>query len=391
MLIVDVCGFYAARGGGVRTYVDRKLAAAERFGHDLVAVVPGEVDSFEQVGANSWIRSIVGPLFPLDPRYRYFASELQLHAELDALAPDFVECGTPWASAAMVARWRGRARRSLIMHLDVFATYPYRWLGPYMKQGSIDRGFEWFWRRLRGFGDAYDLVVCANHDLGERTRAGGVANVVVEPMGVEPGTFDPRHRDLAYRAELLRSLDLGEQATLLLGVGRHSPEKRWPMITEAVTAAGYGRDVGLVIIGEGRDRPRIERAIAGNPHIRLLDPTRDRAAMARLMASADLLVHGSESESFGMVGAEARASGLPMLVPDRGGMVDQTRDGVGWTYISGDGRAMADELRAILAEDRLPRAREAALRHAGSVRTMDAHFQSLFERYETIARRRTAA
>ena len=80
-----------------------------------------------------------------------------------------------------------------------------------------------------------------------------------------------------------------------------------------------------------------------------------------------------------------------MLVPDRGGMVDQTRDGVGWTYISGDGRAMADELRAILAEDRLPRARETALRHAGSVRTMDAHFRSLFERYETIARHRTPA
>src|SRR5690606_2458914 len=39
--IVDVCAFYAPRGGGVRTYVERKLAAGPRFGHEIVIVAPG--------------------------------------------------------------------------------------------------------------------------------------------------------------------------------------------------------------------------------------------------------------------------------------------------------------------------------------------------------------
>ena len=381
MRIVDVCGFYASQGGGVRTYVDRKLRAVSRFGHELIVVVPGERDELTQVADGSYILSIASPLFPLDPRYRYFASEARLHAELDDLSPDLVECGTPWTSAAMVARWRGGARRVLIMHLDVFATYPYRWFGDVMDVKAIDRGFEWFWRHLRRLGEAFDMVVCANHELGRRTAEGGVPNVVVEPMGVEPGCFDPALRDAGFRAQMLKACGLGSDATLLLGVGRHSPEKRWPMIVEAVTAAGYHHDIALQIIGEGRDRPRIERAIAGNPHIRLFEPTRDRPMLAKLMASSDALVHGSESESFGMVGAEARASGLPVIVPDRGGMSDQAGNGMGWTYRSGDGSALTAMLRDVIGGGKLADVRLRSSAHAHDVRTMDEHFAQLFSRY----------
>lgn len=391
MRIVDVCGFYAAQGGGVRTYVDRKLQAISRFGHELVVIVPGKDDSFEQVAPGGHILSIASPLFPLDPRYRYFANEARLHAELNGLAPDLVECGTPWASADMVARWPGPARRALIMHLDVFATYPYRWLGGVLEPKAIDRGFEWFWRRLRWLGAAFDAVICANHELGRRTREGGVPNVFVEPMGVEPGCFHPSLRDPELRAQMLRSCGFGEDAALLLGVGRHSPEKRWPMIVDAVTAAAYHHDIALQIIGEGRDRLRIERAISGNPHIRLLEPTRDRAMLARLMASSDALVHGSESESFGMVGAEARASGLPVIVPDRGGMADQARGGIGWTYKSGDAADLAETLCAILGTGTLDATRTRSAGAAHTVRTMDTHFSELFGLYEKLASGRLAA
>ncbi|HKX79941.1 MAG TPA: glycosyltransferase [Novosphingobium sp.] len=391
MRIVDVCGFYTPRGGGVKTYVDRKLRAVAGLGHELTVIAPGEADSFEQVAESGYLQTIAGPVFPLDPRYRFFASEARLHAALDRLAPDLVECGTPWISADMVANWRGPAPRTLIMHLDVFATYPYRWLGGILDRQSIDRHFEWFWRRMRRFGRTYDLVICANHELGRRTAEGGVANVAVEPMGVEPGCFSPERRDRAFRAQVLADCGLGPDATLLLGVGRHSPEKRWPMIVQAVTAVGYRHQVGLVIIGEGRDTARIERAIAGNPHIKLLSPTRDRAAIARLMASSDLLVHGSESESFGMVGAEARASGLPVLVPNRGGTVDQASDGAGWTYRSGDGNALADALRDLLDHQRLAQARIRARRTAPAIRTMDQHFRDMFARYERLVRARRAA
>ena len=41
MHIVDVCAFYTPHGGGVRTYVERKLAFAETSGDDVTIIVPG--------------------------------------------------------------------------------------------------------------------------------------------------------------------------------------------------------------------------------------------------------------------------------------------------------------------------------------------------------------
>jgi hypothetical protein len=76
-------------------------------------------------------------------------------------------------------------------------------------------------------------------------------------------------------------------ATLLLGVGRFAPEKRWPMLVDAVAAAGSRRQVGLVLAGQGRERKTIERRIGGNPHIRVLAPITKRHELARVMASAD--------------------------------------------------------------------------------------------------------
>src|SRR6185312_8904173 len=42
MRIADVCAFYTPAGGGVRTYVEAKLKAAPRFGHEMIVIAPGE-------------------------------------------------------------------------------------------------------------------------------------------------------------------------------------------------------------------------------------------------------------------------------------------------------------------------------------------------------------
>ena len=41
MRIVDVCAFYTPHGGGVRTYIERKLAVASAAGHEMIILAPG--------------------------------------------------------------------------------------------------------------------------------------------------------------------------------------------------------------------------------------------------------------------------------------------------------------------------------------------------------------
>jgi glycosyltransferase involved in cell wall biosynthesis len=216
-----------------------------------------------------------------------------------------------------------------------------------MPRERIDRRFDGYWRHLRWLGRTFEAVVCASTDLAMRLEGGGVGNLRTIPMGVEPGVFSPGRRNPALRAELLRRCGLHEDATLLLAAGRLAPEKRVPMLVEAATAAGRRNPVALVIFGEGRERPALVRAIAGNPHVRIFKPERDRQRFATLLASADALLHGCEAETFCMVAAEARASGIPVIVPDAGGAMDFASAGGGLRY-----RAARDEFRDGLSDAR---------------------------------------
>ncbi|MBS0478022.1 MAG: glycosyltransferase [Proteobacteria bacterium] len=390
MRIVDVCAFYTPSGGGVRTYVERKLKAGPATGHEIVVVAPGPDDRVTEVAPGAIIATIAAPEFPLDRNYRYFDDEARLHAVLDSWTPDLVEVASPWTSAAMVGRWRGAAPRALIMHCDFLSAYPYRWLRGLLSRETIDRRMDWYWRHLRRLDRQFDFVVSASEDLTRRLREGGVGKAQTIPMGVEPGVFSPALRDPALRGEMLATCGLGEDATLLIGLGRMAPEKRWPMLCEAVLAAGSTHEIGLLLLGAGRDRARVIRSTLGSPHITVAPPVADRPHLARVLASADALAHGCEAETFCMVAAEAAASGLPMILPDRGGAADHHVSGCGARYAACDVRDLTAQLVAFL-DDRPAEHRRRATARAGAVRTMDQHFAALFGLYRAGAGRSIAA
>jgi alpha-1,6-mannosyltransferase len=220
MRIADVCAFYTPAGGGVRTYVDAKLRAASRFGHEMIVIAPGERHEIIKRGTGAVLVTVPAPQLAVDRRYRYFNDEAALHAVLDAWQPDHIEASSPWSSATMVGRWNGGASRSLVMHSDPLAAYAYRWLGGLARTSTIDRWFGWFWSHLRGLGQMFDLVVCANGQFARRLSEGGVSRVETHPMGVEAGLFSPSLRSRQVREEALRALGLDRWSTLLVGVGR---------------------------------------------------------------------------------------------------------------------------------------------------------------------------
>ena len=380
MRIVDICAFYAPEGGGVKTYVERKLRAARPGEHEVIIVAPGERDGVVAEAPAGRIISVAAPRFPLDRRYHYFDDEQALHALLDRLTPDVVEASSPWSSPAMVARWRGPALRALVMHADPLSAYAYRWFGSVASRDRIDRGFDWFWRHLRRLDDQFDMVVSASPSLSMRLRAGGLRKVRTIPMGVADGVFSPHLRDADLRARLLRNCGLGPDATLLLGLGRLAPEKRWPMVIEAVTSAGYDHPVGLVLFGNGRERAKVIRAAANNPHVHLAAPIADRDMLATIIASADALVHGCEAETFCMAAVEAKASGLPLIVPDEGGASDQFVAGQGELYKARSAADLSSAIRRFLSSGVAEQRRHATLA-APFVHNMDGHFANLFSTY----------
>jgi alpha-1,6-mannosyltransferase len=251
----------------------------------------------------------------------------------------------------------------------------------------IDRWFDRFWRHLRGLGQMFDSIVCANSHLADRLAAGGVANTETIRMGVEAGVFSPAHRSPELRKAALAGLGLDPDGLLFVGVGRLSAEKRWDMVLRAVGESGRKLAVGMLLVGDGSKRQRLEILAEQYRNVALLPPITDRSELARLVASGDALIHGCEAETFCLVAAEARASGVPLIVPDRGGAIDQLVEGAGTSYAAGRERSLKQAIERFVA--RGPELQRAAAVRASHPRTMDEHFADLFARYEALAPERT--
>jgi alpha-1,6-mannosyltransferase len=315
---------------------------------------------------------------PFDPRYRRFGARAAVWAAIEAAAPDVLEASSPWTSASIVAAWTGRAKRSLVFHQDVVAAYAHTALDGVLGRRAIDSLCAPWWSRVRRLSRRFDVTVAGGEWLAKRLGGHGVANAVAVPFGIEAGRFKPGQRDEGLRAELLAKCGLGPDAKLLLAVSRFHPEKRLPTVIAAASQARRRRpDLGLAIVGEGLAEAAVKRAAAKAGGVALLGAVGDRDALARIYASADLFIHGSAAETYGLAVAEAIASGLTVVAPAGGGAGDLARSGYSKLYRPGDA---ADAAHAILEA----LAGRVDAPSAPSPGSLDEHFTALFALYERL-------
>lgn len=101
----------------------------------------------------------------------------------------------------------------------------------------------------------------------------------------------------------------------VLYVGRLSPQKAVPRLVEAL--AGMKEPAQAVFVGDGEDRPRLEKLVRhySLTNVRLVGAQYD-AELVRYYQWADVLVLPSDREGMPLVALEAMACGLPVLATD---------------------------------------------------------------------------
>lgn len=390
MRIVDVNEFYSPTGGGVRSYLDRKMAMMPTMGHEQIVIAPGREDRVEERPGGARIFYVKSPGLPFDKNYGLFWDGAPIHALLNELQPDVVENCSPWRSAKIVGDWQGPALKSWFMHNDNMEAYPKRWFGRVASEAAIEHAFGWYDSYMMRLLDKFDTVVTNGPVLTQRLTARGLRIDATMTLGIERDHFSPELRDESLRAGMLARCGLPEDAHLLIGIGRHHAEKQWPVVIDAVRRAGTKLPVGMMLLGLGPDTRTLERHIAQSPHVRMFEPVYDRHQLATIMASADAFIHGASSETFGMVASEALASGLPLIVPDRGGSSAIARAEYSETYKSGDAYSCASAIVRLLSRDRALVRRAAGVASRTVLSDRD-HAEALIAHYASAIAARGAA
>lgn len=393
MKIVDVTEFYSERGGGIRSHLTVRGHFLCQLGHEYVAMAPGPRDEDAPMGETvargltpPRLVRFAGPVQPYDRTYHLLGRIDKVRKQIGAEQADVVEAHSPYlAAAAVVASGRdGAPIRTAFWHSDHVGSYVQpvldRWLGLPLAQLATTP----LWQAMRALLLPFDAVFAAGRAQALRLSKAGVSNVIHAPFGVDTTIFRPGARSDDERARWLGGAGAG--ALLLVGVGRFAVDKRWDVLLDAFARVRGRHAAVLVLFGDGPERHRLEARAPEGVHFAGFE--RDRAKLARSLASADLLVHASPYETFGLSVAEAVACGLPIVVPRSGGAAESADAHSSELYADLDVMECVAAIERMLGRDQTE-LKARALDAASRVPSMDAHFGLILNSYAELQRARS--
>lgn len=194
---------------------------------------------------------------------------------------------------------------------------------------------ELAWKFVLWYYDQMDLIYAPSSSTREELVSKGIdpGKVLVYPRGIDISRFNPENRNGFYKKWSAK-----ETAVKLLYVGRVSKEKNLHLLLEAYrNLAQKRKNVVLTIVGDGPYLDEMKSQAAGLPCI--FTGSLDGDDLTAAYASSNLFVFPSATDTFGNVVLEAQASGLPVIVTDRGGPCENILDGQTGLIIEADSTA----------------------------------------------------
>lgn len=337
MHIADITMFYAPASGGVRTYLDAKHRRLGRYlgvRHSLL--IPGARSSH-----SDGVYKVPAPALPFGNGYRFPLRVSPWRNTLQRLQPDLIEVGDPYLTA-----WAALdARRQL----DVPVIGFYHSDLPMLVSNRMG---NWTSASVRAYVSKlygnFDRVLAPSRVMADKLSNMGVENVHVQPLGVDLQVFNPCHRDATLRQEL----GLDEDARLLIFAGRGSREKNLPVLLRCMKR--LGPRYHLLLVGS-----HMPARVPDN--VSIINHFCKPAQLARLLASADALLHAGDQETFGLVVLEAMASGIPVIAVAAGAFAEIVPSECGLLCEANNCESMADAVRQLFREEPGEKGRAARL------------------------------
>jgi glycosyltransferase involved in cell wall biosynthesis len=329
--------------GGVTVSVETLRRGLEARGHEtwvLAPRFPAATDSSPRTLRYPSIPAATYPEFSLAIPY-----SPRLSRRVRALDFDVFHAHHPFLLGPAARRLARRHGRPLVFtyhtRYDKYAHYV-----PLLRQSVIEAAAR---RLSTRFAASADAIIAPSAVLRDELRGRGVAApIAVVPTGVDLDRFSPGDR-----ATARRRLGLDEGALQVLYVGRLDREKSVDRVLSAFERiAGTIAHARLVVVGQGTQGDELRRMATGLH-------AGARVTFAGVCAhenlpdyyrAADLFLFASETETQGLVLAEAAACGLPAVAVDAPGCEEVIHDGDTGVLTKGHPAALADAAIGLLID-----------------------------------------
>ena len=316
---------------------------------------------------------------PLRSEYRLaYGMSRKIKRDLDEFAPNIMHISAPEAlghAGAAYARRHGiPAIASVHTRFDTYLRY-YR-LG--FLEPSITAVLRRFYSKL-------DAIVAPSHSMVDILRDQQMhSDIGIWASGVDHHVFNPSARSLAWR----RELGIADDEVVIGFFGRLVLEKGIAVFCDTVDELKRrGVKLRVLAVGDGPARSWFEGRLPGAIFIGF----QSGPALPRALASMDILLNPSITETFGIVTLEAMACGIPVVGADAPGTSSLIVNGVNGRLIAqGDVAAFADAVAHYATSLAQRAAAGAAGSLAAATLSWDAANCSLADNYLRVIKRHAA-
>ena len=282
-------------------------------------------------------------------------------ADLAAFKPNVMHVSSPDPTAHAALKWAEQRDLPVLASVHTrFDTYP-RYYGMAWAE-------PWFQGIMRRFYHRCDAIVAPSESMAEVLRAQDMSDDVgIWSRGVDREIFDPARRDLAWR----RSLGIGDGEVAIGFLGRLVMEKGLDVFADTMAELRKrGVPHKVLVVGEGPARGWFAERVPEASFTGMLT----HAELGRAVASMDMLLNPSVTETFGNVTLEAMASGVPVIAARATGSTSLVTEGqTGRLVEPGDIAGFANAIAAYAADPALRAAHGAA----GETRSRDYSWDAI--------------
>ncbi len=271
---------------GVVTTLRQTAEELRHLGHAVQVLSP-----------NDGFRTMALPGYP-EIRVALFPHR-KLSRQLDALAPDCLHIATEGPIGFAARRWARRRRMP-------FTTSYHTQFPEYVRaRAPVPLRLSYAW--LRRFHNAANRTLVATPKMLQTLQARGFRQLGLWTRGVDTELFHP-----------CRRRDPGLPRPIWVYAGRLAVEKNLPAFLDLDLPGSK------LVIGDGPDGARLR---SRHPDVHFAG-FRHGEELAADLASGDVFVFPSRTDTFGLVMLEAMASGLPVAAFPVTGPLDVVEQGV---------------------------------------------------------------
>ncbi len=344
--------YYPNIDGGAIAQHNLALELKKR-GHEICIIAPGYThkNKVEKEDGTTIFRT-KGIKLPIYMHGRYYFSlfpYFQVKKIIKNFKPDIVNICSPYPigiSAYLCAR------KQDIPVVGSIHILPDNMITPFHKLKNQDRVENYSWRYLIYFFNLADWATIPTKTGAEMYKNKGlITNITPISNGLKTEIFNPNND-----GEYLRKKFGLPKKNIILYTGRINEEKNLDVLIKAIPYVLKKVDAHFLIVGSGGDYKKLLIKLTEELNVEnntTFTDFLDWDDYPNIYAIADLFAMPSEAELQSIVTMEAVASGLPIVVVNKGAIHELASMNNGFVFESKNSKQMAECIVKILNDEKL--------------------------------------